>query len=71
MHRFVRADADLVPYTARIVVWARWAVWVFGVFDLAYRPNFPDDSGQVFVYVILATYNGMFHYRILTNRPVT
>ena len=67
------ADADVVPYAARVSVWGRWFVVLVGAFETAYRPGFwyPDDWGIVLLLVPLATLNGSVHFRLLTNRPVT
>ena len=48
-------------------------VCLVSAFELAYRPSFwyPDDVEFVFLLVSLVTLNGLVHYRLLTNRPVT
>ena len=73
MQWFARADADVVLYAAKITVWGRWFVWLFGAVMLAYRPGlwYPKDIEYLLLNVMLATVNGAFHYRLLTNRPVT
>ena len=70
---FALADADVVLYAAKITVWGRWFVWLFGAVILAYRPGlwYPKDIEYLLLNVMLATVNGAFHYRLLTNRPVT
>ena len=67
------ADPDIIPYAARISVWGRWFVCLVNVFELAYRPGFwyPDQMEHLLVQVPLVTLNGLVHYRLLTNRPVT
>ena len=67
------ADPDVVPFAARVSVWGRWFVWLVAVFLLAYRPAdwFPAKIEYVFLHVPLVTLNGLVHYRLLTNRPVT
>ena len=67
------ADPDIIPYAARVSVWGRWFVCVVNVFELAYRPGFwyPDQMEHLLVQVPLVTLNGLVHYRLLTNRPVT
>ena len=67
------ADPDVVPYAARVSVWGRWFVVLVGAFEIAYRPDFwyPDDVGAVLLLAPLATLNGLVHFRLLTNRPVT
>ena len=66
-------DPDVVLYAAKISVWGRWFVWLVGVFLLAYRPGFwyPEDIEFLSIPVLLAVSNGLVHYRLLTNRPVT
>ena len=70
---FALADADVLLYAAKVTVWGRWFVWLFGAVMLAYRPDlwYPQDIEYVLLNAILATVNGAFHYRMLTNRPVT
>ena len=67
------ADPDVVPYAAKVSVWGRWFVWLVAVFLLAYRPAdwYPAKIEYVFLHVPLVTFNGLVHYRLLTNRPVT
>ena len=42
-------------------------------FEIAYRPDFwyPDDWGYVLLMVPLVAINGLVHFRLWTNRPVT
>ena len=70
---FALADADVVLYAAKVTVWGRWFVWLIAAVMLAYRPGlwYPEDIEYLLLNVILATVNGVFHYRLLTNRPVT
>ena len=67
------ADPDVVPYAARVSVWGRWFIALVSVIEIAYRPGFwyPDGWGYVLLLVPLATLNGLVHFRLLTNRPVT
>ena len=67
------ADPDVVAYAARVSVWARWAVWLAFVGELAYRPEFwyPAQKSYLLLNVPLVTLNGVLHYRLLTNRSVT
>ena len=67
------ADADVVHQAARVAVWGRWFVWATAVGLLAYRPGlwFPHDIGYLFLNAAFAVSNGIVHYRLLTNRPVT
>ena len=70
---FALADADVVLYAAKVTVWGRWFIWLLAAVLLAYRPDlwYPEDIGYLFLNVVLATINGVFHYRLLTNRPIT
>ena len=75
-HRFsphTWADPDVIPYAARVSVWGRWLIWLVSVFNLAHRPDawYPADIEYVFLHVPLVTLNGLVHYRLRTNRPVT
>ena len=67
------ADPDVVPYAARVSVWARWFIALVSAFEIAYRPDFwyLDDLGYVLLMVPLVAFNGLVHFRLLTNRPVT
>ena len=67
------ADPDIIPYAARVSVWGRWFVCVVNVFQFAYRPGlwYPDEVEHLLVQVTLVALNGLVHYRLLTNRPVT
>ena len=69
----VRADPEVVPYAAMVSVWGRWFIWVVSVFNLAYWPDdwYPDDIAYVSLHVPLVTLNGVVHYRLWTNKPVT
>ena len=67
------ADPDVVRYAAWISVWGRWFIWLVGVFELAYRPDFwyPQDIELLLLNVLLFSANSLVHHRFLTNRPVT
>ena len=67
------ADPDIIPYAARVSVWGRWFVCLVNVFQFAYRPGlwYPDEVEHLFVQVTLVAINGLVHFRLLTNRPVT
>ena len=67
------ADPDVVPYAARVSVWGRWFIALVSAFEIAYRPGFwyPDDWGYVLLMVPLVAINGLVHFRLRTNRPVT
>ena len=67
------ADPDVVLHAARVSVWGRWFIWLVSIFQMAYRPGFwfPDDLEYLPLPLLLAVFNGLVHYRLLTNRPVT
>ena len=67
------ADPDVVPYAARVSVWGRWFIALVSAFEIAYRPDFwhPDGWGFVLLMVPLVAVNGLVHFRLWTNRPVT
>ena len=67
------ADPDVVPYAARVSVWARWLIALVSAFEIAYRPDFwyPDDWGYVLLLAPLVSLNGLVHFRLLTSRTVT
>ena len=71
--RAVRADPDVMLYAARVSVWARWLVWLVGVFELAYRPGlwYATDKEYLFLGVPLLAFNGFVHYRLRRDRAVT
>ena len=71
--RAVRADPDVMLYAARVSVWARWLVWLVGVFELAYRPGlwYATDKEYLFLSVPLLAFNGFVHYRLRRDRAVT
>ena len=71
--RAVRADPDVMLYAARVSVWARWLVWLVGVFELAYRPAlwYATDKEYLFLGVPLLAFNGFVHYRLRRDRAVT
>ena len=66
-------EPDAVRYFARVSVWGRWGIELVGLFTLAYRPAdwFPAHIEFVLVHGLVVACNGLVHYRLLTNRPVT
>jgi hypothetical protein len=74
----MRLDPDVVRYATGVSVWGRWFILVVTLFQFAYRPLFwypdgiePDNVEYTFPLVALAMFNGLVHYRLLTNRPVS
>lgn len=66
-------DPDAVPYSAKVTVWGRWLILFAASILLVYRPGtwYPDDIEHVFLHMSAVVFNGVVHYRILTNRSVT
>ena len=73
LDRFVQADPDVVHHAVRVTVWGRWLALLVVAFQLAYRPGFwyPDDIEHLLLQPPLVIFNGLVHYRLVTNRPVT
>ena len=69
----IRADPDVIAYASWVSVWGRWLIWLVSVFNLAHRPDawYPADVEYAFLHVPLVTLNGLVHFRLQTNRPVT
>ena len=69
----VLMDQDVVVYTATVSVWGRWYMWVMGVFMLVNTPHtwYPHNAEYLAVHALLGLQNGVVHYRLHTNRPVT
>ena len=73
LQRLFGADPDVVRHAVWVSTWGRWYIWLVGAVMLAHRPGlwFPDNLGFAVLSVLLATINGVVHYRLLTNGPVT
>ena len=58
---------------ARVECWGRWFIALVSALEIAYRPGFsyPDVWVYVLLMVPLVALNGLVHFRLLTNRPVT
>ena len=69
----VWADTDVVPYAARVSVWGRWFILLVALFQFLYRPTFwyPDHVEYTLLPAAALALNGLVHYRLLTDRPVT
>ena len=66
-------DRDVVLYATGVSVWARWFISFVALFQFAYRFRFwfPDNIEYPLLLVLLVALNGLVHYRLVTNRPVT
>ena len=73
LQRFALADADVVLYAAKVTVWGRWFILLCVAFLLAHRPDlwYPEDTEHLILQAPLLLLNGLVHYRLLSNRPVT
>ena len=71
--QFVGIDPEVLRYGARVSLWARWFVWLAILAHLAYRPEtwFPHKWYFLLAHVPLVMCNGLFHYWLLSKRPVT
>ena len=76
-HRFssaLWANPDVIPYAARVSVWGRCSICLVSAFALAYRPMLlvPRRTwSSCSCMEPLVTLNGLVHFRLPTNRPVT
>ena len=66
-------DPDVVRYAAGVSVWGRWFVAFVTLFQFAYRFRFwfPNNFEFPLLLIVLVAFNGLVHYRLVTNRPVT
>ena len=67
------ADPEVVEFAARVSVWGRWCLWVGGLIELAYRPEFwlTTEREHLLTHVPLVVLNAITHYRLHTRRQVT
>ena len=78
LQSLVRADPDVVYDAMRVTVWGRWFLLLVVFLLTVYRPGhegleFPDPHLLLHLLMNLApvVLNGLAHFRLLTNRPVT
>ena len=85
LQSFFRADPDVVHDAIRVTVWGRWFLLLVVLFLSLYRPGhgFPDAGESLPLPLLLHLalhllmnlvplfFNGLTHYRLLTNRPLT
>ena len=73
LERALRADPDAVRHAVRVSVWGRWFGLLVVAFQSAYGSGlwFPDDIEHLYLHGTLMVFNGLVHYWLLTNRPVT
>ncbi len=67
------ADADRVRHAACVSVWTRWVIWVASMAEAAYRPELDGGTYLPFIviHVILVSYNGLVHRRLVLGKRVT
>ena len=62
-------------YVANMLAWAHWALGVFVVVQLLYRPFYgywaPQFVAYLLLLLLLMSFNGFFHHRVLSNRTIT
>ena len=66
-------DPEELRYPAKVFVWVRWFLHVASIIELIYRPTFALFTYSVYIsfLVLLATVNGVVHYRVVAGRSVT
>ena len=70
----MRLEPDVVGYAAGVSVWGRWFIWLVTVAQFVYRPGFwyhERHPEYILLLVPWPALNGLVHYRLLTNRPVS
>ena len=85
LQSFFQADPDVVHDAIRVTVWGRWFLLLVVLFLSLYRPGheFPGAGESLPLPLLLhlalhllmnlvpLAVNGLTHYRLLTNRPLT
>ena len=69
----VWADPEVALYAARVSTWGRGLIVVVTILQFVYRPAFwyPDNIEYTLLPLAMLSLNGLVHYRLLTDRPVT
>ena len=70
---FTRIDPDGLRRLTTVMVWIHWAVAVFFLIQLVYRPTYGMEDGIPYWLMLaaLAAFSGYVHLRLRSNRPVT
>ena len=85
LQSFFRADPDVVHDAIRVTVWGRWFLLLVVLFLSLYHPGHGlPDAGEslptplllhlalhLLMNLVPLFFNGLTHYRLLTNRPLT
>ena len=66
-------DPEELRYPAKVFVWVRWFLHVASLIELVYRPTFTLFTYAFYMsfLVLLATVNGVVHYRVVAGPSVT
>ena len=68
-------DQRGLKHVANMLAWVHWALAVLAVVQLLYRPFYGYWAPQFVVYllllIMLTSFNGYFHYRVLSNKAIT
>lgn len=68
-------DPGGMRHVANMLAWAHWALAVLVIVQLLYRPFYGYWAAHFVAYllflIVLTTFNGYFHYRVLSNRTIT
>ena len=66
-------DPEELRYPAKVFVWVRWFLYVASLIELVYRPIFTLFTYAFYMsfLVLLATVNGVVHYRVVAGPSVT
>ena len=73
LRQFSGIDLEVLRYAAWVSLWGRWFLWLAILAHLAYRPEtwFPHKWYFLLGHIPLVICNGLFHYWLLSKRPVT
>ena len=66
-------DPEELRYPAKVFVWVRWFLHAASLVEMVYRPTFTLFTYSVYIgfLALLATVNGVVHYRVVTGSSVT
>ena len=70
----IPSEPDVIRYVARVSVWGRWLVCLVALVQFVYRPGFwyyEWHPEHWLLPITLAALNGLVHYRLLSDKPVT
>ena len=66
-------DPEELRYPAKVFVWVRWFLHAASLVEMVYRPTFTLFAYSFYIgfLALLATVNGVVHYRVVTGSSVT